>query len=188
MSGQCCCHKLQVLRACTRCLDRCTCHDGIRHWTLHIAHRTHGTFDSNNGGHIGHGRQRTAGKAVTIRSACPTGTHTTNCWTRRRYGSLPSTVFPHSPPNLSPSRSTRLVGWQPSDQVLTNWSTRLAARSVAFFIGHIVKHVVHTCKHILQSNIGQDMQQYVSSRSGFAKINSFPCRPCRTSAQMSPAG
>lgn len=180
MSGQCCCHKLLVPNAaaarCVSCLDRCTCHDGIGHRTSHIAHMAHLTWTT---GHRtrGHG---TAGKAVTIRSACPTGVaaQLAQLTVGLAVGSLPSTF-----PALGRARKR-----QPSDQVLTNWSTgrlaspRLAARSVAFFIGHIVKHVVHTCKHILQSNIGPDRHQgrdtVHPNPVGVGQNKQFP--PCRT--------
>lgn len=166
---------------CTLCELPWPMHMPRWHWTSHIAHRTHGTFDLDNGTSDtrtrGHG---TAGKAVTIRSACPTGVaaQLAQLTVGLAVGSLPSTF-----PALGRARKR-----QPSDQVLTNWSTgrlaspRLAARSVAFFIGHIVKHVVHTCKHILQSNIGPDRHQgrdtVHPNPVGVGQNKQFP--PCRT--------
>lgn len=53
-------HKLQVLRAAAAAVTLpWPMHMPRWHWTLDIAHRTHGTFDLDNGGHIGHGGHRT---------------------------------------------------------------------------------------------------------------------------------
>lgn len=87
----CCCDAALTDAHATMALDigHCTSHT----WHIWLGQRgTHWTWRT---------QDRTQhGKAVTIRFAwwrnATGGTGTTNCWTRRRYGSLPSTCSPFS--------------------------------------------------------------------------------------------
>lgn len=170
MSGQCCCHKLQVANAgarCVSCLDRCTCHDGIGHRTSYTWHIWLGQRD------IGHGDMGQLEKlSLFVLPARGEWRQLAQLTVGLAVGSLPSTF-----PGTGSGTETATI-WPSADQ-LVNRSTRLAspglaARSVAFFIGHIVKHVVHTCKHILQSNIGPDRHQ---GRATSSLVPSSPSSP-----------
>lgn len=165
MSGQCCCHKLQAANAaarCVSCLDRCTCHDGIGHrtsytWHIWLGQRDMGQLEKLSLFVLPARREWRQLAQLTVGLAV---------------GSLPSTF-----PGTGSGTETATI-WPSADQ-LVNWSTRLAsprlaARSVAFFIGHIVKHVVHTCKHILQSNIGPDRHQDRATSSLVPSSPSYP--------------
>lgn len=155
-------------RCCTLCELPWPMHMPRWHWTSHIVHMAHLTWTTAHRTR-GHG---TAGKAVTIRSACPTGvaaTRTTNCWTRRWVVTVNV-----SRNGVGHGNGNHLTKCWPTGQLVGLASPRLAARSVAFFIGHIVKHVVHTCKHILQSNIGPDRHQ---GRATSSLVPSSPSHP-----------